>query len=326
MTDFSSILVVIPALNEARSIETCIRSLTSGLPEGTQLDMIVADGGSTDGTQEIVSRLAAGLPGLQLVDNPDRLQSAGINRAVEACAGDRHEILIRCDAHSSYPRGFIAALAETLADRGAASVVVPMDATGRTAFSRAAAWAVDTKLGSGGSAHRGGRNSGYVDHGHHAAFDLGWFRRIGGYDPDFSHNEDAEYDKRLTDAGGRIWLESSIRIEYQMRPSFRTLVKQYLNYGRGRARTVKKHRMKPRLRQVIPVINLAGISACLAASPLLPFFLLWPGAYLLGLLSVSVAGAKQMRSAEGFWAGPALAAMHNSWAAGFLQGVLRKSK
>ncbi|WP_083194098.1 glycosyltransferase family 2 protein, partial [Leisingera sp. JC1] len=233
MTNFSSILVVIPTLNEARCIESCIRSLTQGMPSGMQPDMIIADGGSTDGTPAIVSRLAAEFPGLRLVDNPDRLQSAGINRAVETCARDRHKILIRCDAHSSYPPDFISRLAETLAARGAASVTVPMDAMGRNSFSRASAWAVDTRLGSGGSAHRGGRVSGYVDHGHHAAFDLDWFRRIGGYDPAFSHNEDAEFDKRLTDAGGRIWLESGIRIEYHMRPSFRALLKQYLNYGRG---------------------------------------------------------------------------------------------
>jgi succinoglycan biosynthesis protein ExoA len=325
MADFSKILVVIPTLNEARNIEACVLSLTEGMPLQNGPDIVVADGGSTDGTPEIVSRLKERYPCLRLIDNPNRLQSAGINRAVETCAEDRHKILIRCDAHSSYPKGFIASLSETLETRQAASVVIPMDATGHNGFSRAAAWAVDTKLGSGGSAHRGGRASGFVDHGHHAAFDLDWFRRIGGYDPRFSHNEDAEYDKRLTDAGGRIWLDSDIRIKYHMRPSFGALLKQYLNYGRGRARTVRKHRMKPRLRQIIPAVNFAGMLLCLLLAPVLPILLVWPTLYLLALAAVSATAVGKLESPAGLWAGPAIAAMHNAWAVGFLRGILHRA-
>jgi succinoglycan biosynthesis protein ExoA len=177
---------------------------------------------------------------------------------------------------------------------------------------------VDTPLGSGGAPHRGGRRSGYVDHGHHAGFRLDWFRRIGGYDPGFSHNEDAELDHRLALAGGRIWLDAGIRVAYVVRDSLAALARQYWRYGRGRARTVLKHRLRPRLRQAIPALNAAGLALCLGLAALHPGFLAVPVAYLALLAATSIWIALRHRSACGLWAGPALAAMHLSWGAGFL--------
>jgi hypothetical protein len=213
------VLLVVPTLNEARGIEACLRSLLTGDPRLADADVIVADGGSHDATRQIVAALGAEFPRLRLIDNPARLQSAGINRAVAEAATDRHRILVRADAHAIYPPGYAMALADRLAALAVASVVVPMDSRGKGCFQRAAAWIVDTPLGSGGSAHRGGRRSGEVDHGHHAAMDLDWFHHVGGYDARFSHNEDAELDHRLRAAGGRIWLEADLRLDYQMRPS-----------------------------------------------------------------------------------------------------------
>ena len=144
--------------------------------------VIVADGGSTDATRAIVGSLQAEFPNLELIDNPERLQSAALNRIVAQRARPEHRVLVRCDAHATYPPGYALRVAERLVARDAAALATSMDAVGSRCFQRAAAWVVDTPLGSGGAAHRGGRRSGYVDHGHHAGFRLDWFRRVGGYD------------------------------------------------------------------------------------------------------------------------------------------------
>lgn len=327
------VLIVVPALNEAAAIEPCLRSLLTGDRRLALTSVIVADGGSTDGTQDIVTRLQGEFPNLRLLDNPQRLQSAGINHAVATCALPHHRVLIRADAHAIYPPGYALRAADRLLGLGMASVVVPMDSQGDNGFSRAAAWIVDTPLGSGGSAHRGGKRSAEVDHGHHAAMDLDWFRRVGGYDASFSHNEDAELDHRLRAAGGRIWLEGDLRLDYQMRPSLRALARQYWNYGRGRARTVRKHRMRPRLRQMAPAVNLilllAGAALMMAglltgSGWLLALGAVWPLLYGAVLLAASVAMAWRHRDLAGLWAGPALAAMHLPWGAGFLTGLLKR--
>lgn len=315
------ILVAVPTLNEEGAIEACLRSLLDGDPSLRQMRIVVADGGSTDRTREIVTRMQGEFPNIDLLDNPDRLQSAAINRVAEAF-GDGYEIIVRADAHAVYPPDYVLQVADSLVRQQADSVVVSMDSVGdRNCMQKAAAWVVDTPLGSGGSAHRGGRVSRWIDHGHHAAMRVETFRKVGGYDPKFSHNEDAELDHRIREAGGRIWLDAEVRLDYEMRPSFARLARQYWNYGRGRARTILKHRMKPRLRQLIPAINLVLIVVSLVLSLVSPVWLFWPLLYLAVLVAASVWIARKHGSACGLLAGVAVAVMHNAWGAGFLQGL-----
>lgn len=318
----SDILVVIPTLNERTHIEGCIRSLFASVGNDIAVDIVVADGGSGDGTQAVVENMRAEFPTLSLLHNPLKIQSGAVNLAVRRHANSHHKILIRCDAHASYPKDFIPALVKTMRDTGAQSVVIPMDSKGENAFAKVAAWIVDTHIGAGGSAHRGGTKSGFVDHGHHAAFDLEWFQRTGGYDQTFSHNEDAEFDYRLVSLGGRIWLESSIRIDYFMRPSLLSLSRQYWNYGYGRAKTVCKHRMPLKIRQAVPIINFLAIIILSCLSFLYSGFLVWPLSYIAALVAVSVYSAVSTKKFSGLWAGPALFSIHNYWAAGFLSGII----
>ena len=320
--DSTWVIAVIPALNEARHIEQCVRSLMAGDPWLREVPLIVADGGSTDDTIEIVKRLMSEFANLRLIHNGKRLQSAAMNLAVAQCTGDDTRYVVRCDAHSIFPAGFIRSVANALARTGAASVVIPMDARGETCFQKANAWIVDTPLGSGGSAHRGGKQSGYVDHGHHAGFDLSVFRAIGGYDESFSHNEDAEYDERVVRAGGRIFLDATIRKVYFPRQSVTALARQYYNYGRGRARTIRKHGKRPKIRQMLPVLALLGSLGGLLVAPLTPIGLLLPTGYLLILAIASVFMCLTKRSLCGLLSGVASGIMHMSWAAGFIRQSL----
>lgn len=316
--DPARILVGVPALDEARHIEACIASLMVPAEAMTRVRIVVADGGSTDGTQAVVARLVERFPNLVLMSNPARLQAAAINRVVAAHATADHDILVRADAHAVYPPRYVLDVAECLVARDAAAVATTMDATGAEGFQRAAAWVMDTRLGTGGAAHRGGRVSAWVEHGHHAGFRLDWFRRVGGYDESFSHNEDAELDHRIGLAGGRIWLESRLRLAYSVRPSPGALARQYWNYGAGRARTMRKHRLRPRPRQILPPAMVAVIGLGLVLTPLTPLGYLPLGIYAACLVAVSIAGAFALGRLYGLWAGPALAAMHLSWGAAFL--------
>ncbi|MBU1287667.1 MAG: glycosyltransferase family 2 protein [Alphaproteobacteria bacterium] len=320
--DASQVLAVIPALNEARHIETCIRSLMTGDAWLRSVPLVVVDGGSTDGTAEIVEALIKEFPNLRILYNPERFQSAAVNQAVTECAGPEARFLVRCDAHSVFPQDFILSVTSALIRTGAASVVIPMDAQGETCFEKANAWIVDTPLGSGGSAHRGGRQSGYVDHGHHAGFDLTMFRSLGGYDGAFSHNEDAEYDERVAQAGGQIFLDATIRKIYIPRGTVGALAKQYFNYGKGRARTIFKHGQRPKIRQMLPVLALLGSLTGLIAFPFFAPALILPAAYFAILLTASILVCTVKRSPCGLLAGVASGTMHMSWAAGFIKQSL----
>ena len=318
----AEVLAVIPTLNEAAHIDACVRSLMTGDDRLASIDLVVADGGSRDRTRSIVAELRRDFPNLRLIDNSQRLQSAAVNLAARQAGPGRH-ILVRCDAHSIYPPGYIMQVADSLKRRGVASVVTPMDAVGDTCFQKANAWIVDTPLGSGGSAHRGGRKSMFVDHGHHAGFDLKTFLHVGGYDETFSHNEDAEFDTRLRQAGGRIFLDADIRIAYSPRATVGALAKQYFNYGKGRARTLMKHGEKPRLRQLVPPATLAACLLGIALAPLTLWSLIVPAGYLAALMLASLAVALKHKSPCGLHAGLASATMHMSWSAGLFRQLIK---
>lgn len=317
------IVVAVPTYNEEASIEACLRSLIEGCEAAA---FLVSDGRSDDQTRAIVERLAQEMPevSLAVIDNPARNQSAGVNLAAAAAAEDR-DILIRCDAHALYPRGFLIDLARALIETGADSVVVPMDAAhreGAGCFEKANAWIVDTPLGSGGSAHRGGRSSGFVDHGHHAAFWKARYLALGGYDEAMIANQDAEYDTRLRANGGKVWLDASIRLTYFVRPAPARLWKQYWRYGRGRADHVILHRVRPRLRQMIPVAHVGALIAGVGALPLSALPLLgYGGLYGAALMAATALTARKHRSFCTLMVPLVLAIMHTAWGLGFLREV-----
>jgi succinoglycan biosynthesis protein ExoA len=313
------VLVVVPTLDEAPHIEHVLEGLLRDA-EGLDMRLVVVDGGSRDGTIEIVRQLSRNEPRLLLLRNPARIQSAGINLAVRRYGLDA-DVLIRCDAHARYPQRFCQRLLQSLEEHQADAVVVPLDSQGETRLQRAIAWLSDSPLGNGGAAHRAGCRSGFVDHGHHAAFRMRSFRAAGGYDPSFSHNEDAELDCRQRALGARIFLDCEIRVGYTPRKTLGALYRQYFKYGQGRSRTVRRHPRSLRLRQLVVPAQLLVTLLCVLISPWFPLSLLWPALYGLGLLLVCAKLALAHRSWWALLGVPAAATMHTAWAIGFVVGL-----
>jgi succinoglycan biosynthesis protein ExoA len=308
--------IVVPTLNEERYIEDCLRSL-AGCAAGVEYEILVMDGGSTDRTREIVGALARSLPGIVLHDNPGRLQSAAMNLAARL-ALPRAGVILRADAHALYPPGFVRRCLDALAEHDAASVVVPMLTVGTGGMQRAIAAAQNSRFGNGGSAHRTGGRSGFVEHGHHAAFDRATFLRLGGYDTRFTHNEDAEFDHRLRRGGGRIWMCGDAPVTYFPRETLRRLGQQYVRHGRGRARTLLLHRLRPKPRQLAPVCVLLLCASSLPLALANAWFLLVPAAY--AALCLAWAARRSVRTGDPWLlaAAPAVMTMHLCWAWGFL--------
>jgi succinoglycan biosynthesis protein ExoA len=314
-----TMLVVIPALNEANTIERVLRVLGQQMMSRTGSAIVVVDGGSNDGTPNIVRRVMVDMPLIRLLNNPARIQSSGINLAVSTYGGE-FDVLVRCDAHAIYPDNFLSALERSMEVHGADSIVLPMDSHGVTCFQQAVAWASDSRIGSGGSAHRGGTKSGFVDHGHHAAIKMSTFRKLGGYDDTFSHNEDAEFDCRLRAEGGTIFLDADVRLQYKPRSTVAGLWKQYFNYGRGRSRTVRRHPTSLRLRQFLVPAHVLASFVALAMSPWTVIPLIWPLAYLVVLAGFAILQSVKHRSPCGLLTAVAALVMHTAWAFGFFWG------
>jgi succinoglycan biosynthesis protein ExoA len=264
-------------------------------------------------------------PRLALQENPGRLQSAAVNLAARIAAPDV-TVLVRADAHAGYDPNFVATCVAALRQHDATAVVVPMRTVGVTGMQRAIAAVQNSRLGNGGAAHRIGGRSGFVDHGHHAAFDRAFFLRIGGYDEAFSHNEDAELDERARRAGGRIWMCADATIDYFPRARLWPLARQYFKHGAGRACTVLKHRMRVRARQMAAPAVLIGCVGGLALEPLRPWFAAAPIGYALGCFTWGGLAAARARDPWLLAIAPAAMTVHLSWAAGFLSTVLAAAR
>jgi succinoglycan biosynthesis protein ExoA len=319
-------LIVIPTLNEAKHIRETLGTILLDRAMDTSI-VVVVDGGSRDGTLEIVSALAS--QDARVIplrsERPTPFQSASINFAVERY-GDACEWLIRIDAHAEYPRDYVANLISTALETAADSVVAPMVSIGHDCFQIAVAAAQNSVLGTGGSAHRSKGKSGWVDHGHHALMRLSMFKAAGGYDETFSHNEDAELDKRIIQLGGRIWLAEDLAITYLPRRTPGSLFHQYRSYGVGRARTRARHGGLPKLRQILPLLVAPAVAlACLgplwgpAAVPALIWALLCLsyGAFLG--LKACLRGQRLCAFLSGFCA----LIMHFAWSVGYLSQTFK---
>ena len=314
------VVVVVPCLNEEEHIGKTLAHFMAE-PAQTVCRIVVADGGSTDRTVKIVEECAQRDGRVVLLCNNRRIQSSAVNRAVEQY-GDLARFIVRVDAHADYPAGFCTTLLAAQRMTGADSVVVSMIAGGVTCFQTAAAAAQNSKLGNGGSAHRRLAKGGFVDHGHHALMAVSAFRSVGGYDESFSHNEDAELDYRLIAAGFRIYLCAGADITYYPRRNPAALFKQYRNFGNGRAMTILKHRARPKLRQLLPVM----------VGPAVVMSLLWPlapflatPAVLWATMSLAYGVALGVRGKSGCACGAGVAAMlmHLGFSFGFLSQVSR---
>lgn len=319
----NTVVVVIPCLNEEEHIEKTIAHFMAE-QEDTVRKIVVADGGSTDRTVKIIEQCALRDSRVVLLRNERRIQSSALNRAVEQY-GHLARFIIRADAHADYPAGFCARLLAAQQMTGAESVVVSMIAKGGSCFQAAAATAQNSRLGNGGSAHRRLAQGRFVDHGHHALMDVNAFRSVGGYDQSFSHNEDAELDYRLIAAGFRIYLCAGADITYYPRRSPASLFNQYRNFGRGRAMTILKHRTRPKLRQVLPVLVGPAVVMSLLW-PLAPLFALPASLWAIASLTYGLALGIRDRSRCACGAGIAAMLMHLGFSFGIVSQTLRSRR
>jgi succinoglycan biosynthesis protein ExoA len=317
-------LIVVPCLNEAAHIAGLLAQLGAA---AARLDarIVVADGGSTDGTRRIIADIASRDRRVLMLDNPKRIQSAAINLAVERY-GEDYDYLIRVDAHGEYPDDYCDRLIEEALATGADSVVVAMATKGFGVFQKATAFAQNSRLGNGGSKHRHGGSGGeWTDHGHHALMRTSAFCAVGGYDESFSHNEDAELDHRLGVAGFRIWLTAKTFMTYYPRSSVSGLFKQYLGYGRGRARNLLKHHVVPKFRQMLPLAIFPVVAGTSLA--FLHWFAIVPASvWALACIGYGALMAVGQRNPYGILAAFPAMVMHLAWSAGFWLQLLGLGK
>jgi succinoglycan biosynthesis protein ExoA len=269
------ISVIAPMLNEAEHVDDLVTDVAAQDWDG-ELEVLVADGGSTDGSVERL-RAAAARNGVDVtvLENPERWVSHALNRCIRAACGD---LIVRVDCHSRYPTDYLRRCAAAADETGAENVGGVLVPTGRTRTERAVAAALDSAFGGIGWTRHQTDERRDVDTVTFGAYRPEAFERAGLFDEGLVRNQDDEFNLRLRRAGGRVVLDPSIRVYYTPRGSLGRLFRQYYEYGRWKAPVMRKHGRPTSARSLAPGAFVLGLATLIPLSAWHPH-----AAALLGL-------------------------------------------
>lgn len=223
--------VICPIYNEEKYIKGCIESILSQDFPKDNLEVIFADGMSTDHTRQIIAEYTATYSWIKVIDNPKRIVPPALNSAIAAAKG---EYIIRIDAHASYPNNYFSALVNALEAYKADNVgaVCKTDVLNKTQKSCAIKAVLAHPFGVGNSAFRTGIDKAQeVDTVPFGCWRRTVFDRYGKFDERLIRNQDIELNKRIHRGGGRIIIIPDTYSTYYARETFGKLAKN--NYGNG---------------------------------------------------------------------------------------------
>ncbi|GAB4491513.1 MAG: glycosyltransferase family 2 protein [Anaerolineales bacterium] len=319
-----TVSIIIPCYNEERRIQSMLDAIFSQTYPLQLLDVTLADGHSTDGTRRVIETFAAAHPQLrlQVVENDARSIPAALNRAIAASRG---EIILRLDGHSQpspdYVEKSVAALLAGKGENvGGVWEIRPGD---ESRLAAAIARAAAHPLAVGDALYRHTKQAAVVDTVPFGAFRRSLVEKIGGFDESLLSNEDYEFNARIRQSGGKIWLDPQIRSVYFARATLTALAQQYWRYGFWKWQMLRRYPATLRWRQALPPIFTLSLLINFLLTIFFPLFgLLLALEIALYLTVLTAAGA---RAGEPFLALP-VTVMHLSWGGGFLWSLLAGRK
>lgn len=324
--------IIIPCYNEEKTIGGLLDAIHQQTFPLNEMEVIIADGRSSDGTLAEINRFQATHPLLmvRLVDNERRNIPAALNAAIQAAQG---EYIVRLDAHSQPNPAYVERSIQLVKEGKGENVggVWQIEPGGDGLIARAIAIAAGLPLGVGDAQYRYATRAGVVDTVPFGAFRRSLVDEIGGYDESLLTNEDYEFNTRIRQNGGTIWLEPEIRSVYFARSSLSALARQYWRYGFWKLRMLWRYPGTLRWRQALPPLFVLSLVVLMVLSPfwrLAAFGLLAEVVLYMGTLFIaSIPSALKKRDVWLVFVIPlAIATMHFSWGAGFWISLMTARK
>ncbi|HEX6248382.1 MAG TPA: glycosyltransferase family 2 protein [Nocardioidaceae bacterium] len=306
--------VVIPAYDEEAFLGHCLDSVRA--QDYPNLEIIVVNGPSRDGTADVVRARTAVDDRVHLVHNPRRSIPSSMNLGVHRARG---RWLVRVDAHSTIDPSYVRIAVDRLREGTWAGVGGRKEGVGRTPAGRAISVAMSSRLGVGNSTYHFGTSAQEVDHLPFGAYSLEVVRAMGGWNEDLVANEDFEFDHRLLLAGHRLLFDPRMVIHWHCRQSVVDLYRQYRRYGMGKVDVVWLHPGSLNPRHVVPPAFVAYAAVGLLVTARRPrrwLGMLAPYAAAVAVESVR-AGRSLGRPRERLSLPAAFVAMHVGWGVGF---------
>ena len=324
-----SISVLIPTYQEKKYIAGCLDSLLAGAFdfESSESEILVIDGGSRDGTREVVEHYAGEHAFIRLLDNPFQIQVKALNIGLEAARGD---VIFRCDAHCEYPADYIPEILARHAENAADNIggCCRTRAGADTAEARAIALVMNSKLGMGPS-HRTLSSDRLllVDTVAFGSWKRALFDEVGRFDEEFVRAQDLEHNVRLRGAKKTVMMLPWLKTDYYARDKLTKIAHELFQKGYWKVRVNAKHRKLSSKRQLFPVLylvtNLVSLPLVGFSSLMLWLFLSYNSLYLSLVVFRSMKESIARRDPYLFpYMLCGFAVIHHCYACGYIKGIV----
>ncbi len=257
MTQKPSVTIGIPVLNEEKHIEGVINTfLNTKYPY--LVEILIADGGSSDKTRDKVREISEKDSRVKLVDNPERYQSFALNKMIDLAKG---EVFLRADGHCIYAEDYIEQCVAALTETDARNVGGAQRYIAQNRVQAGIALAMKSYLGNGSAKYKREDYEGFADTVFLGCFWTKDLREIGGFNKTNITSQDLELNLRLKKKFGdnSVFISPEIKSYYFPRDTYTKILKQYFKHARGRFVTIQLHKNNDEFRGSFPSVFLMGI-------------------------------------------------------------------
>jgi glycosyltransferase involved in cell wall biosynthesis len=326
-----SVSIIIPCYNEEATIRHLLDSILEQTYPREKMEVVIADGLSVDGTRAQIENFQREHPDLSVlvVENTIRTIPSALNFAIKNSHG---EIIVRLDAHSAPIPEYVQRCVEALQTGKGTNVggVWMIQPSANTWIAQSISVAAAHPLGVGDAMYRLKASAGPVDTVPFGSFHRSLIEKIGGFDETLLANEDYEFNTRVRQSGGVVWLDPEIRSTYFSRGTLKGLAVQYHRYGFWKYKMLQRYPDTIRWRQALPPVFTAVLVILLVSSLFIPV-----ARYLLGLqlffyfgalIAAAIRAAIKQKKLFLIPGLPlAICTMHLSWGSGFLKSMILKN-
>lgn len=324
MSELPLVSIIVPCYNEQNTIQHLLNGIFAQTYPHEKMEVVISDGFSTDNTLKEIQAFQQSHSTLQVRVTMNQVKTipAGLNQALRESRG---EIIIRLDAHSmpipEYVQRCVSALQIGKGDNvGGVWEIRP---SRNTWIADSISYAAAHPLGVGDAMYRLNAKAGAVDTVPFGSFYKKLIEKIGMFDETLLANEDYEFNTRVREAGGVVYLDPSIRSVYFSRSTLKQLAIQYWRYGFWKLKMLKRYPHTLRWRQALPPLFVISLLAWVVLSlwwQVAIYFLiaqLFIYFFILGLAGLKLAIVKK-KGYLIFGIPLAIATMHISWGTSFL--------
>ncbi len=231
MTNIPFVSIIVPCYNEELFVAGLMASVAEQDYGLDNFELLMIDGMSKDKTVDLIKSHSSAFKYISIFTNSKKTVPFAMNEGIKQSKGS---VIVRLDAHASYPSNYVSQLVKYLFELKADNVggVWHTEPFEKTLKAKSISLALSTPFGVGNSMFRIGVNEPTeTDTVPFGCYHKEVFDKIGLYDERLERNQDIELNKRLKRAGGKIYLIPDVYSVYYSRGTFGKLIDN--NYKNG---------------------------------------------------------------------------------------------